>query len=129
MLMTEEPGGMTTQPLKTRPRRGAKGSQPLPIKSPSCEENDGHEGQSYPKKMPTPIPPGEPSVTMGPPDNSIPTMEGLWIEQHCDVGGLELVDEENSNLDPSDSEFGFVKDELAPMAQSRKQKEKHTCNV
>jgi hypothetical protein len=118
-----------TQPLKTRPCRGAKGSQPLPIKFPSCEENDRHKGQSYLKKMPTPIPPGGPWVTMGPPDNSVPTMEGPQIEQHCNIGGLELVNEENSNLDPSDSEFGFVEDELAPMAQSRKQQEKHTCNV
>ena len=58
---------------------------------------------------------------------------------HCDVGGLEQIDEEISNDSGSefkDSDLGDVEDEPAPAAKSRKEKRERkqgekqvACNV
>jgi hypothetical protein len=45
---------------------------------------------------------------------------------HCNLGGLEPIDEETSSSDSEDSDFGHDEDEPAPVAQSSKQKEKQS---
>jgi hypothetical protein len=42
----------------------------------------------------------------------------------CNLGGLELIDEENSSSDSEDSEAEYDENEPGPVEQSRKQKGK-----
>jgi hypothetical protein len=119
----EEPGGTATQLLKIRTRTGAKGCQPPPISPPALEEDDRDEGSGAEghgaggegelgdllesvrlKKTPCQIPPGGILVTSGVPDESVPTMEGLRIEQYSNdtywkfAPYLELVRCETGSL-------------------------------